>query len=103
MPIAAGMLAFNKSWKTFGPWNIGTKFPIVAMFCIAIAAVIFFIGVQPPNDKALLFMAVIIAVTIAVWFGIERKRFQGPPVGADIEARAKAIAEAEHAIHVALD
>ncbi len=103
MPIAAGLFAYNKSWKKFGPFDLGPKFQIVAVLCMVIACVIFFVGVQPPNDKALMFMGVIIVVTLALWFGLESRRFKGPPVGADIEARQKAIEEAEKALHKALD
>ena len=102
MPIAAGLLAYNKSWKTFGPFDLGPKFQAIAVLCIAIACVIFFIGVQPPNDKALKFMGIIIAVTIVLWFGLEKRRFQGPPTGDSIAARQKAIEEAEKAINKAL-
>jgi len=102
MPIAAGLLAYNKSWKTFGPFDLGPKFQLIAVACIAIAGVIFFVGVQPPNDKALGFMGILIIATLALWFGLENKRFKGPPVGADIEARAKAIEEAEKALNAAL-
>ncbi len=103
MPIAAGLLAFNKSWKKFGPFDLGSKFQAIAVACILIAGVIFFVGVQPPNDKALMFMGILLLVTIVLWFGVESRRFQGPPTGASIEARAKAIEEAEMAIHKALD
>lgn len=103
MPIAAGLFAYNKSWKTFGPFDLGPIFQVIAVACIIIAGVIFFIGVQPPNDKALIFMAIIIVATIAIWFGLEKKRFEGPPTGASIEARQKAIEDAEKALNKALD
>lgn len=102
MPIAAGLFAYGKSWTKMGPWDMGPSFKIVAVLCIIISLAIFYVGVQPPNQLALKVLGVIFALTAIVWFGLENKRFKGPPIGADIEARQKAIEEAEKAINKAL-
>ena len=36
--------------------------------------------------------------TAVVWFGFERRRFQGPPVGQEVERRQAAIDAAEQAL-----
>jgi len=95
MPIAAGLFAYRRRWTTMGPWNIGPWFPIVAVLCIVLAFGIFYIGVQPPNALALNVMLAIFALTLALWFAVERKRFKGPPIGTAIKARQTEIAAAE--------
>ncbi|MBL8536973.1 MAG: amino acid permease [Hyphomonadaceae bacterium] len=99
MPIAAGGLAFGGKWKDMGPWNIGPIYRVIALLCVAIAGVIFYIGVQPPNDKALVFLGVIGAITLVVWFGLEMRRFKGPPIkDEEIALRQAQIAAAEKAV-----
>jgi len=99
MPIAAGLFAYGKKWTTMGPFNIGPIFRVVAVLCIVIAGGIFFIGVQPPNDKALVFLGAIGAITLAVWFLVENKRFKGPPVSEEeVALRQAQIAAAEAAV-----
>ncbi len=97
MPIAAGLLAYGRSWKEMGPWDMGPAFRVVAVLCIVIAGVIFYIGVQPPNELALKVLAVIGVLTLVAWFGLEMRRFKGPPVGDRIAERAAKIAETEAA------
>jgi amino acid transporter len=98
MPIAAGLFAYGNSWTKMGPWDMGPVFRVVAVLCIGIAGVIFYVGVQPPNDFALTVLGAIAVLTLLAWFGIENKRFKGPPVGDRISARAKEIAAAEAAV-----
>ena len=95
MPIAAGLIVYRRRWTTMGPWDIGPWFPIVAVLCIVVAFGIFYIGVQPPNALALNVMVAIFAVTLALWFAVERKRFKGPPVGGAIQQRQAEIVAAE--------
>jgi hypothetical protein len=81
-----------------GPWDMGGSFRIVAVACIAIALTIFYIGVQPPNDLALKVLGVIAVITAVVWFGLEMRRFKGPPRGSDIADRMALIDAAEAAV-----
>ena len=54
IPITLGLLAYGKTWTKMGPWNLGGPlFRIVAVASIMSAVLIFFIGIQPPNDWAL--------------------------------------------------
>ena len=99
MPLAAGLFAYGNKWKTMGAWDMGPLFRVVAFLCILIAGFIFYIGTQPPNDKALIFFAGIAAITAVVWFGLEMRRFKGPPVSeADVAARQASITAAEVAV-----
>jgi amino acid transporter len=98
MPIAAGLFAYGRTWTVMGPWDMGGSFRIVAVACIAIALTIFYIGVQPPNDLALKVLGVIAVITALVWFGLEMRRFKGPPQGSDIEERKALIDAAEAAV-----
>jgi len=78
-----------------GPWNIGGLYRLVAVLSILSALLIFYIGVQPPNDKALWITIGFAIVTAIVWFAFENKRFQGPPIGELIAKRQDEIAQAE--------
>jgi amino acid transporter len=95
MPIAAGLFAYRRRWTVMGPWDIGAWFPVVAVLCIVLSAGIFYIGVQPPNALALTVMLAIFAVTLTLWFAVERTRFKGPPIGAAITQKQAGIVAAE--------
>jgi amino acid transporter len=98
MPIAAALFAYGRTWTVMGPWDMGGSFRLVAVACIAIALTIFYIGVQPPNDLALKVLGVIAVITALVWFGVEMRRFKGPPQGSEIEGRMASIEAAEAAV-----
>jgi hypothetical protein len=51
------------------------------------AALLFFVGVQPPNDDLLRYTGLLLAIMAVLWFGVARKRFPGPPVGDGIATR----------------
>jgi amino acid transporter len=98
MPVAAGLLAYGRTWTRMGPWDLGPAFRIVAGLVIAAVAFIFLIGIQPPNDKALPLTVAFFVLVAVIWFAFERNRFVGPPTGADIEKRQAEIARAEQAL-----
>jgi len=95
VPIALGLLAFERTWTKMGPWNIGGLYRLVAILSIISAILIFYIGVQPPNDKALWITIGFVMITAIVWFGFENRRFNGPPIGEMIDKRRDEIARAE--------
>ena len=95
IPIGCGLIAHGRSWTRMGPWNIGVAFKLVAVLSIIAAALIFVIGVQPPNDWALYITVGFVVLALLVWFGLEQRRFQGPPIGDMIARRQAVIAAAE--------
>jgi amino acid transporter len=95
MPIVLGAFAYGRSWTQMGPWDMGPAFRIVGVLAALCVALIFFLGVQPPNDAALTITLVFLAITAVVWFAFERRRFQGPPLGDAVQRRQQEIAEAE--------
>ncbi len=79
LPTALGLLAHGKTWTRMGPWELGRWYRPLALVCVVGCAVLFSIGVQEPNEKALLVVLGTVAVLVAVWYAGERKRFRGPP------------------------
>ncbi len=100
VPIALGIVAIGgPKWQTMGPWNLGTGlFRLIAVLAILAMALLFFIGIQPPNALALPITVGFVLVSIVIWFAFESKRFQGPPIGDAIAKRAAAIKAAEAAV-----
>jgi len=80
---------------------MGPAYRIVGVLAIFAIALIFYLGVQPPNDAALWITGAFLAITAVVWFGFERKRFQGPPIGGEVAKRQAAIVAAEKALSAA--
>jgi len=79
LPIAAGLYAHGRSWRRFGPWHLGRWYPPLAWLSVLGCLFLLFIGVQPPNDLALpLILGCVVTMCVA-WFGLERRRFAGPP------------------------
>ena len=76
----------------------GPIFKLVAVLSILSALLIFFIGVQPPNDWALWITVGFLILTAVVWVAFEQGRFKGPPIGDEIAKRQAEIAAAEKAI-----
>jgi amino acid transporter len=100
LPIGLGLLAYGgPKWRHMGPWSLGragySLFASLALICMAL---IFIIGVQPPNQQAFGVTVGFLMLTAIVWVAFERQRFRGPPVGRMIAARQAAIAAAEAAL-----
>jgi amino acid transporter len=98
LPIVLGLFAYGRTWTRMGPWNMGPLYRLVAGLVAACVALIFFVGVQPPNGNALKITLGFLVLTAVIWYGLERRRFQGPPssdlVGAkspDVAARLGSI------------
>lgn len=81
LPIALGFFAWQRTWTRMGPWTLGPLYRPLAALCVLGCAGVIFIGVQPPNDKALWITLGSFALTAVVWFASERRNFQGPPAG----------------------
>jgi len=79
LPTALGFWAYRRSWVRMGPWNLGLWYRPLALVSISGTALLFVIGIQPPNQIVLpttLGTALVLLVVWALW---ERKRFPGPP------------------------
>ena len=80
LPTALGALAFGRTWKRMGPWDLGRAYrPLAAVSvlgCLGLTAV----AVQPPNALSGWVVGGSLAALAAVWFGGVRRRFAGPPV-----------------------
>ncbi|MDI9313962.1 MAG: amino acid permease [Hydrotalea sp.] len=97
IPVIAGYFAIGTSkWNKMGPWNMGkANYKIVAALVFVAMLLVFFLGVQAPNELALSISIGVFIITAIVWFLIENKRFKGPPIGAAISKRMAAIKQAE--------
>lgn len=98
IPISLGLFAYGRTWTRMGPWSIGGWYRVVAAICVFGCIVLIYIGVQPPNEKALSITLGALVLTAIVWFSFERQHFQGPPQGVMIQQRQAAIEEAERAV-----
>jgi amino acid transporter len=79
LPTLLGLLAYGRTWTEMGPWSLGRWYQPLAVICLLGCAFLLAIGVQPPNEKALWIVLGTWGLTAAVWFGVMRHRFQGPP------------------------
>jgi amino acid transporter len=98
MPVAAGLLAEGKSWTEFGPFRLGIWSKPLGIIAVLGVLVLMYAGIQPPFDILINYAIGLLILLVVLWFGIEARRFKGPPIGADIKQRAKEIAEAEKAV-----
>ncbi|MBX4966472.1 amino acid permease [Rhizobium binae] len=100
VPIALGLVSIGTAkWPTMGPWNMGVGlYRVVAVLGVLSMALIFYIGIQPPNDWALEITVGFLVLTAIVWFAFENRRFKGPPIGEAIAKRQAEIAAAEAAV-----
>ena len=54
MPTLVGLRAYGRSWTRFGPFDLGAPlYKTLAVVSVLGAALLVWIGVQPPNEKAL--------------------------------------------------
>jgi amino acid transporter len=100
LPIFLGMIAYGgPKWPNPGPWSIGgTMFRLVGLLSMLSMAVMFYAGIQPPNDWALPITIGFILLSLLIWVLFENRRFKGPPIGAEIARRAAEIRAAEAAV-----
>jgi amino acid transporter len=100
LPIGLGLMTIGgPKWPKMGPWDIGIgTYKLVAVLSLISMALMFFIGIQPPNQWALQITIGFIVLALVIWFVFENRRFQGPPIGEEIAKRATAIAAAEQAV-----
>ena len=102
-PIAAGLMAEGKTWNEFGPFRLGFLSKPIAVLALIGTAFVIYAGIQPPFDILINYAVGLLILLLVIWFGFERKRFQGPPIGdmvakrqAEIRAAERAVGEAAH-------
>ena len=80
MPTAAGFFTYGKTWTKMGPFDLGaTAFKLLAIVSVAGVLLLVWIGVQPPNDKALTVTLATVALLVVTWRLGVRRVFAGPP------------------------
>ncbi len=100
LPVAAGLFSYRKSWTKMGPFDLGPWYRPIAVVCILGCALFIYIGTQPPNGKSLQILIGAGILTLIGWFGFEKKRFQGPPIGQRIQELQAEITHAEVEMNV---
>lgn len=98
MPVAAGLVAEGRTWTEFGPFRLGVWSRPVAAVVVLGVAVLAYVGIQPPFDILISYAVGLLVLLLVIWFGFERHRFQGPPVGEMIKKRQAEIRAAEAAV-----
>ena len=95
-------LASDKSEYLMRP-DLGRKFDeasrqLIAENCPRETDLQIVIGMQPPNDKALIVVAITSAVLAVLWFAVAKRTFPGPPQGLLTLQQQEAIRAAEAAV-----
>ena len=98
LPIAAGLVAEGKTWTEFGPFRLGVWSKPIAVLSLIGVALVAYAGIQPPFDILINYAIGLVVLLLVIWFGFERKRFQGPPIGDMIAKRQAEIRAAERAV-----
>lgn len=84
LPVAAGFFAHGRTWTRMGPWQLGRLYRPLAVVSALGCVFLIVIGMQPPNEQAVKIVGGAVVLLLAVWFGLERRRFKGPPRAATI-------------------
>ena len=98
MPVAAGFFAEGKTWTEFGPFRLGVWSKPFALVTMLGVLILMYAGIQPPFDILINYAVGTIVLLLVLWFAVERNRFQGPPMGADVAKRQAEIAAKERAL-----
>jgi amino acid transporter len=81
MPTIVGLRALGRTWTRMGPFDLGRRaYRVLGVVAIAGVALLVWIGVQPPNEKALGVTAAMTALLIGAWWLRVRRTFRGPPL-----------------------
>ena len=112
MPIIAGAFAGgNGKWKEKGSFDLGGLYSVFAII-VALGTVVVTIAghafvVSIPGDAAAgtsfvpglwYYTAAFVVFLVVLWFAVENRRFQGPPIGDQVAKRQASIKVAEAAV-----
>jgi amino acid transporter len=90
MPTLVGLRAMGRTWTRMGPFDLGPRvYRVLGAVAIAGVALLVWIGVQPPNEKALWVTAGMAGLLFVSWWGGVRRQFRGPPVMSPATTRAE--------------
>lgn len=78
-PTALGAVAYGRAWRRMGPWSLGPWYRPLAVVSVLGCGALVAIGVQPPNERAIVVLVGGLASLVIGWFGVARRRFAGPP------------------------
>jgi amino acid transporter len=79
LPVLAGYFAWRRTWTRMGPWQLGSWYRPLALVSAVGCVFLIIIGMQPPNQQAVSIVGAVLVLLLGIWFGVERKRFRGPP------------------------
>jgi amino acid transporter len=97
IPLVLGAIAFGGvKWPHPGPWAMSAGlYRLVTLLAVIGMVIIFYIAIQPPNDKVLWIVVGFLVLAAILWLAVENRRFMGPPMGAEITRRQGEIAARE--------
>lgn len=79
LPTISGFIAHGGPRTRLGPWHLGRWYrPLAAVSVLGCAGLIY-IGIQPPNDQAVIVSGAFVLALVVGWFGYAAKHFPGPP------------------------
>ncbi len=99
VPTGLGLLAHGRRWTEFGPWHLGAWFKPLAALSVVGCCGLIAIGMQPPNDKAVVVVGGSCLLLAIGWLVRARHTFPGPPQGLMSRQREHEIFAAEEAVH----
>ena len=73
-------------------------FRFICVLSLIAMGIIFFAGIQAPNDWALPITVGFVVLSLLIWVLFENRRFKGPPVGEEIKRRQAEIKAQEAAL-----
>lgn len=79
VPLFLAARALGRTWTELGPFQLGIWFKPAAMVSVTGCAGLVAIGVQPPNEQALVVLGALMVVLVICWFMVAARTFKGPP------------------------
>jgi amino acid transporter len=96
MAILSAIFAKN---RVYGPYRLGIWSKPLGIIGIVGGVFIIWVGLQPPTSILISYFVALFVLLLVGWFGLERKRFPGPPIGeATIRQRQLEILAEEAAV-----
>jgi amino acid transporter len=81
LPTALGLWAYGRTWTRLGPWHLGSWYRPLAALAVAGGGLLLLVGLLEPTGRARWTLAGTLALLALGWWGHQRRRFPGPPLG----------------------